>query len=169
MTENMIEALNKQVNRELYSSYLYLGMAAYFENKNLQGFSGWMRIQAQEEMTHAMKIYDFILDRGGKVVLLPIEAPESVWESPLEVFEATYEHEKAVTKMINDLVKLSIDTNDYATHAFLQWFVTEQVEEEASVGGVLEKLKLAGDSSGLLFLDAELGKRPINASLSQAE
>lgn len=159
MDNEMIKALNTQVNKELYSAYLYLGMAAYFEDVNLKGFAAWMHLQAQEEVSHAMKIYNFILDRGDKVKLLAIDEPPQAWKSPLEIFQASYEHEQKVTRMIHDLVVLATKLNDYATQNFLQWFVAEQVEEEASVLEIVEKLKLSGDASGLLFLDAELGKR----------
>lgn len=159
LNDEMIQALNVQVNKEIYSAYLYLSMAAYFTSTNLKGFANWMQIQAQEEMTHAMKIYDYILGHGARVKLLPIEAPPNDWKNPLAVFKLTYEHEQKVTQMINNLVALAIKLNDYATHSFLQWFVTEQVEEEASAAELMEKLQLAGDTSALLFLDAELAKR----------
>ncbi|MGD9153807.1 MAG: ferritin [Gammaproteobacteria bacterium] len=159
MQKEMIDALNTQVNKELYSAYLYLGMVSYFEEVNLKGFAAWMRMQSQEEIMHAMKIYNHVLERGGKAKLLAIDEPPQAWKSPLEIFQAAYEHEQKVTKMINDLVTLAVKLNDYATQNFLQWFVAEQVEEESSVSEVVERLKLAGDKSGLLFLDAELGKR----------
>jgi ferritin len=161
MNDKMLAALNEQVNKEFYSAYLYLGMAVFFEQNNLKGFANWMRVQSREETTHAMKIYDYILSRGGEVSLSAIDAPQQDWSSPIKVFIATYEHEKKVTQMINNLVKLADEVNDYAARAFLMWFVTEQVEEEANASEILEKLKLAGDSSGLLFLDAELSKRQI--------
>ena len=160
MKEKMLNALNEQVNKELYSAYLYLSMAAYFEQMNLKGFAHWMRKQFQEEQEHAMKIYDFIFERGDRVHLLPIDAPEHDWKSPQTVFENTYQHEKKVTKMIHDLVALSIEEKDYATQTFLQWFVTEQVEEEANASDILQKLKLCTDHpSAILFIDAELTKR----------
>lgn len=167
MQKEMIDALNTQVNKELYSAYLYLGMVSYFEHVNLKGFAAWMRVQSQEEVTHAMKIYDYVLERGGKVKLLAIDEPPQSWKSPLGIFEAAYEHEQKVTKMINDLVTLAIKLNDYATQNFLQWFVAEQVEEESSASEVVEKLKFAGDKSGLLFLDAELGKRKTEAATEE--
>jgi ferritin len=165
----MIKALNTQVNKELYSAYLYLGMAAYFTDANLHGFATWMRLQAQEEIMHAMKIYNFVLERGGKVKLLAIDEPPQAWKSPLEIFQASYEHEKKVTKMIDDLVILATKLNDHATQNFLQWFVAEQVEEESSVLEVVERLKLAGDTAGLLFLDAELSKRTPPATTTSNE
>ena len=154
------DALNKQLNAELYSSYLYLSMAAYLESQNLKGMAHWMRIQAQEENLHAMKFFDFINERGGKVVLTQIDAPKTEWSSPLDVFEDTCKHESKVTGLINELVDLSLSEKDHAANAFLQWFVTEQVEEEASVQEIAGKLKLVGDRGGMLFmLDRELGQR----------
>jgi ferritin len=159
----MEEALNQQLNAELYSSYLYLSMAAYFESTDLSGFANWMRVQAQEELTHAMKFYDYIVQRGGRVILTTIEAPPSEWESPLSVFEQVYEHEKTVTGLINQLVDLAVSETDHASNNFLQWFVEEQVEEEESSGGVLQKVRLVGaDPGGLYMLDSKLGQRVFN-------
>lgn len=159
LSERMQEALNKQVNAELYSSYLYLSMSAYFSAKNLPGFASWMKCQAQEEVVHAMKIHKHVLGRGGRAILLPIEGPPTEWESPRAVFEATYSHEQKVTGLINGLVDRAKEENDPTTVDFLQWFVEEQEEEEESASGVLEKVKLAGDDAGLLMLDQELAKR----------
>jgi len=161
MIKDKIEkALNKQINEELYSAYLYLGMSADFEERNLHGFARWMQIQAQEEMGHAMKIYGFIHERGGIVDLTTVKGPEQKFESPLEAFEAAYEHEQHITDCINKLVDLAVKEGDHATQIFLQWFVNEQVEEEASADEVVQKLKLAGDHTGALFmLDRELGAR----------
>ena len=160
MDEKMLKALNTQINKEFYSAYLYLAMSAYFEDNNLKGFACWMKVQAQEEMSHGMKIYNHIIERGGKVELFAIDLPKGVWNSPLEVFKASYDHEKKVTKMIHDLLALAVEINDYATIVFLHWFVTEQVEEEASALEIVEKLKLIDNNSpAILFLDAELGKR----------
>jgi len=158
--KKMQEALNKQLNAEYYSSYLYLSMAAYFESMNLKGFANWMRIQTQEEMVHVMKFYDYLIERGGKVTLSPIEGPPIKWSSPLAAFENAYQHEQKVTGLINDLVNLAIAEQDHATNNFLQWFVSEQVEEEASADEVVQKLKLIGkDSGGLFMLDRELAQR----------
>lgn len=158
--EKMQGALNKQLNAELYSSYLYLSMAAHFQSANLDGFANWMRVQAREELMHAMKFYDYIDERAGRVVLHPVEAPPSEWDSPLAVFENVYRHEQGVTGMINKLVDLAIEASDHATNNFLQWFVAEQVEEEASVDEVVQKLKLvADDPSGLFMIDRELAQR----------
>jgi ferritin len=160
LSDNMQAALNKQLNAELYSGYLYLSMNAYFKALNLDGFANWMYYQAQEELTHGMKFYDFINQRGGQVSLAQIEAPPTSWESPLAVFEATLAHEQKVTGMINDLMEVALSERDHATQIFLQWFVSEQVEEEESVGGVLEQLKLMGPAKGGLFMiDRELAKR----------
>jgi len=160
LSEKMENALNGQLNAELYSAYLYLSMNAYFKSVNLDGFANWMYYQAQEEVTHGMKFYDFINSRGGRVKLSQIDAPATEWNSPLAVFEATLEHEQKVTGLINDLVELALEEHDHATNIFLQWFVSEQVEEEESVGGVLEQLRLMGEAKGGLFMiDRELAKR----------
>jgi ferritin len=154
------EALNKHANAEFYSSYLYLSMSAYFQSLNLTGFAGWMRVQAREELSHAMKFYDHVIERGGRVSLLAVETPQPQWDSPLAVFEDAYRHEQKVTGLINQLVDEAVQTKDHATNAFLQWFVTEQVEEEASVETIVQKLKLVGGAPGGLFMiDHELGKR----------
>jgi len=156
----MLDSLNNQLNAELYSSYLYLSMAAYFESKDLQGFGHWMRVQAQEELFHGMKFYDYIKDRGGKVNLKAIEGPPTNWDSPSAPFEHALNHEKKVTGLINDLVNLAIEEKDHATNNFLQWFVKEQVEEEASADEVVQKLKLTGGKgNGLFMLDQELSQR----------
>ena len=128
LNQEMEEQLNEQINAELYSAYLYQAMAAYFEDEDLDGFANWMDIQAQEELSHARKIYDFINERGGRVKLKAIEAPQNEWDSPLNAFEDAYAHEQKITKMIDDLVNLAIEENDHAANSFLQWFVDEQVE-----------------------------------------
>jgi ferritin len=154
------DAMNEQVKNEFYAAYQYLSMAAYCESENLPGFAHWMRTQAQEETQHAMKFYDFILDRNGRVVLQAVEEPVVEFGSPLEVFERALEHEQRVTAMINDLYGLAVRENDYASQTFMQWFVTEQVEEEKNAGDVVETLKMIGDRSEALFLlDRELGRR----------
>jgi len=160
ITKKIETALSQQVNAELYSSYLYLSMQAYFQELNLTGFSNWMSIQTKEELVHATKIYNFINERGAKVTLTAIDCPPTDWKSPLEVFQVTYEHEQKVTGLINDLVNLAIEEKDHATNTFLQWFVNEQVEEEASALEVLQKLKLVkDDSSGLFMIDNDLAQR----------
>ncbi|MBN1324430.1 MAG: ferritin [Methanotrichaceae archaeon] len=158
----MLEALNRQVNAELYSSYLYLSMSAYFESIGLKGFANWMRVQAQEEMMHAIKFYDYIVSRGGKVRLMQIDAPPTEWVSPLKVFEEVYAHEQKVTGLIHSLVDLAISRKDHATNNMLQWFVTEQVEEEASAEEIRQKVSLVSGERGigvLYMLDKELGLR----------
>ena len=168
LKEEIQKAINDQINAEIYSSYLYLSMKSYFQSISLGGFATWMHSQIQEELMHSMKFYDFVAERGARVVLNTIEKPESEWESPLAAFEHILKHEQLVSSLINDLMELAIKEKDHATQIFLQWFVSEQVEEEASVGEVVDKLKLIQDNpSGLFLLDAELGKRVF--TLSPAE
>jgi ferritin len=156
----MQEALNKQINAEIYSAYLYLSMSAHFQSVNLAGFANWMRVQWQEELAHALKFYDYVNERGGRVVLQPVEAPPSAWDSPLALFEHVHQHEQKVTGMINKLVDLAVEIRDHATNNVLQWFVAEQVEEEASADEVVQKLKLVGgDPSALFMIDRELAQR----------
>jgi ferritin len=158
--KKMVEALNKQLNREIYSAYLYMSMSAYSTYIGLKGFANWFMVQYEEEMGHAMRIYDYINDQGGKVKLMAIEQPPTKFESPLGMFERTLEHEKFVTKCINDLVELANKEKDHATSTFLQWFVTEQVEEEANDNEIISKLKLVGEKgSGLFMVDRELAAR----------
>ena len=154
------EAMNAHLNQELYSAYLYLSMAAYCESINLPGMGHWMRIQAEEERTHALKFFEYIIDRGGRVVLQAIEQPPVEFGSPLDVFEQALRHEQEVTVAINGLVGRVAGANDYASQAFLQWFVTEQVEEEKTATQVVETLKMIGDNKvALLMLDRELAQR----------
>ena len=156
----MQDAMNEQINKELYSSYLYLSMAAYFEDKNLMGFAHWMRLQADEEREHGMKFYDFILDRGGRVYLKGIDGPGTDWKSNLEVAEEVAAHEAKVTKSINDLYELALKENDYASQVMLQWFISEQVEEEKNAGELVAKLKMIEDKgTAVLMLDHRLSKR----------
>ncbi|MFC1781316.1 ferritin [Planctomycetota bacterium] len=160
LSKKMDEALNGQVNAEMYSAYLYLSMESFFVSLNLNGCANWMRVQAQEEMSHGMKIYDFINERGGRVVLKPIEGPPTEWNSPLAVFEAIYKHEQKVTGLINGLVDLAIAEKDHATNSFLQWFVNEQVEEEASADAIVQQMKMMEKAPGGMFmLDRELSQR----------
>jgi len=160
MGERLQETINEQINKELYSAYLYLSMSAYCEAEGLSGFAVWMRAQAQEEVGHAMRFFDHVNARGGRVVLKAIEVPPPIWKSPLEMFEQVLEHERKVTGMINRLYQLALGENDYATQIELQWFITEQVEEEESACAVVEQLKRIGDQPmGLLMLDRELGQR----------
>jgi ferritin len=156
----VLEALNNQVNAELDSAYLYLSMAAWFESKNFRGMARWMRTQSHEEWGHGMKIYDFIVSRSGRVRLAAVDTPKADWDSVTAIFEDSYKHECKVTGLINGLMKLAESESDFATRALLQWFVTEQVEEEAQVEFIVEKLKLMGESNIALFmLDEALGKR----------
>jgi ferritin len=160
LSKTMEETLNRQVNREFYSAYLYLAMSAYFESAGMKGFAQWMRIQSKEERMHGEKIYDYILARGGKIALGDIEAPRAKWTSAGKVFEEVVSHEQKVTGMIHALVDLAIREKDHASFEMLQWFVKEQVEEEASTGDVLNQINVLGDVVGHLFwLDHQLGKR----------
>lgn len=160
LSDRMEKALNQQVNAELYSAYLYLAMSSYFKSVNLNGFARWMEVQTLEELSHAMKFYHFINDRGKQALMSAIEAPPATWGSPLAAFEHVYEHEQKVTGLINSLVNLALDDKDHATNNFLQWFVGEQVEEESSANDVVQKLKLIQEGQGGLFLlDQELGRR----------
>ncbi len=160
MDSKIESAFNEQLNAELFSSYLYLSMAAYFGSQNLKGMALWMRMQAQEENMHGMKFFDFINERGGKVTLAKIKEPKTEWSSPLDVFEDTCAHESKVTGLINGLVDLSLSEKDHAANGFLQWFVTEQVEEEAAAQEIRGKLKLVSDNPVAIFMiDQELGQR----------
>ena len=156
----MQDAMNEQINKELFSSYLYLSMAAYFGDKNLPGFANWMRIQADEERGHAMKFYDFILERGGRVLLKAIDAPKTDWTSSLEVAEEVAAHEAKVTASINALYELALKEKDYPAQEMLQWFISEQVEEEKNAAEIVANLKLI-DARGtaVLMLDHRLAKR----------
>jgi ferritin len=160
LSEKMEKALNDQINAELYSAYLYLSMAAYFDSAGLDGFANWMRIQFQEEQLHAMKLFDFVTERGGRVVLGAIDKPKMEWDSALAVFEDTFAHEQKVTGLIAKLVDLARKESDHATDSFLQWFVAEQVEEEASADKVRQSVKMIGDAgNGLYMLDREMAQR----------
>ena len=170
MNAKIQKAFNKQINEELYSSYLYLSMSAYFEAENLKGMANWMRVQAQEELTHAMKFFHFIYDRDGKVTLTELRAPKVKWTSPLNAFEDALSHEKKISAFINDLVDLSLKESDHAANTFLQWFVNEQVEEEASAKEIVDKLKFAGDNKVTLFMmDNELGQRVFTPPAAEAD
>lgn len=160
MDKKLEKAFNDQIKNELYSSYLYLSMAAYFESKNLARFSHWMKIQAKEENSHAMKIFDFLADRGARIVLEEITQVPTDFSSALEVFEETLKHEKKVTELINQLYELSKKLGDNASSIFLQWFITEQIDEEKNATVILETLKaIKSDSAALIMLDRELAKR----------
>ena len=160
MSQTMQDALNEQMKHEFYSSYLYLSMSAYCDGMNLPGLARWMRAQAQEETRHALKIFDHLLDRGGKVELYELGRPPAQFSSPREVFEQAHQHEQQVTAMINKVYGLAMDERDFASRVFLDWFVQEQVEEEKTSGLLAEQLRMVGeDRPGLLMLDRELGQR----------
>ncbi len=160
ISEKIQQAFNDQVNAELFSAYLYLSMHHYFQAEGLPGFANWMYVQTLEEMTHAQKFFDFVNERNGRVILKAIETPQSEWESPLDAFKDALKHEEYITGQINDLLKLSRDENDYAAESFLKWFIDEQVEEEASVQEIIDKLKLMAESGhGLYIIDRELAQR----------
>ncbi|MBD3268048.1 ferritin [bacterium] len=160
MKPKVLGAFNEQINAEMYSAYLYYAMAQYFEDISLGGFAAWMKSQAQEEMMHAVKFVEYVNERDGRVKLKAIEEPQYEWDSPLAAFEAVLEHEKKVTALINDLVALAMEEKDNASYSFLQWFVNEQVEEEATARDIIDDLKLVGDDkSGLFMLNRELGQR----------
>ncbi len=160
INKEMEKAINDQINAELYSAYLYLSMSAYFESISLKGFANWMRVQAMEEQTHVKRFYDYLLDRGGRVILSEIKAPPVEWDSPLAAFEHLLEHEQYVTSLINNLVDLAIRLKDHATNSFLKWFVDEQVEEEASADEIIQSLRLNENNPGGLFLiDKDLAQR----------
>jgi len=159
--ESIEKSINDQINAELYSAYLYLSMAADFADKGYEGMEQWMRAQAREEKEHAMRFFDYLQERGGRVKLEAIEKPKEEWESPLEAFEEALEHEKYVTERINEMADLAEKEKDRATLNMLQWFIDEQVEEEDSTETIVNKLKMVEDSpSGLMMLDSKLGERP---------
>lgn len=160
MNKKLQDALNTQINNEMYSAYLYLGMAAYCESKNLPGFSHWLKIQAKEETAHAMKFFEFLNDRGVRVTLQAIPQPPAEFSSAQDVFEKTLGHERKVTAMIDRLYAIAQETQDNASEVFLQWFINEQVEEEKNATVVVETMKMIKpDSAALIMLDRELAKR----------
>ena len=160
ISKKMEDAINDQIAAEYYSAHLYLAMSAYFAAVDLPGFANWMRVQYQEEMFHAEKFFDYVIERDGRAVLKAYDAPPKEWKSTLDVIEETYRHEQKVTGLINNLTDLAIAEKDHAAQIFLQWFVNEQVEEEASVKSIIQQLKLLGDSkAGLFQVDRELGQR----------
>lgn len=154
------DAMNEQIKNELYSAYLYLSMVAHFEAVNLPGFAHWMRMQSNEEVAHAMKFFDFINERGGRVELKAIEQPPVEWGSPLDIFESALNHEQKVTAMINNIYEIAVAQKDYASQNMLQWFIDEQVEEEKSAGDIVETLKMFGErDTVVLLMDRQLGER----------
>jgi ferritin len=160
LSRTIQDALNEHMNQEFYASYLYLSMSAYCEEMNLPGFAYWMRTQSQEEYSHAMKMFDFIVEQKGRVILHPIDQPTIEFHSPLDLMQQTLEHERHVTRLINQLYELAVREKDYPTQVHLQWFVTEQVEEEKVASNIVEQLKMIGGrGDALLLLDRELAKR----------
>jgi len=159
ISKKMEKAFNEQIKWEYYSAYLYLSLSSYFTSLGLPGFANWMDVQFQEEQFHARRMFDYVNEKGGRAILQAIDAPPSVWKAPLAAFDFALKHEYAVTKRINDLMTMAQKENDHSSAIFLQWFVTEQVEEEASFGDTVNKLKLVGDGSGLFMLDRELAAR----------
>jgi len=160
LTKALLDAINEQIKQELYSSYLYLAMSADCETKNLPGFARWLKVQSQEENSHAMKLYDYVHERGGRVMLCGIDQPPAEFKSPIELFKQVLEHEKKITGLINHLHELALRENDYATQIELQWFIKEQVEEEKNATDIVEQLKLVQDHPmGILMMDRQLGSR----------
>ncbi|MDA8422510.1 MAG: ferritin [Nitrospiraceae bacterium] len=160
LTKKVEEALNEQLNRELYSAYLYMSISSSCTNRGLKGFANWFMVQYHEEMLHAMKFYEYINLQGGRVALKALAQPPSEFSSPLEMFNKTLEHEQFITKSINDLVELSISEKDHATQIFLHWYVTEQVEEESNDNEILAQLRIIrDDAQALMMLDRELAAR----------
>lgn len=166
LKKKLQDALNTQINEELFSAYLYASMRAYFESLNLSGFSNWMRIQVEEELFHARKFMGYLFERGGDVKLKAIKEPQAKWASPLDAFEAAYKHECHITECINKLSTLALNEDDHATRIFLEWFVTEQVEEEANADGIVQQLRMVKDAPGGLFmLNREAGQRVVSPTI----
>ena len=170
ISNKMQNAINDQVAAEFFSAHLYLSMAAYLESIDLPGLANWMRIQYQEEVSHGMKMFEYVIERDGRAVVKAFEAPQSEWDGPLNVFQAVLEHEQKVTGLINNLMDLALAEKDHAASIFLQWFVNEQVEEEATAKGIGQQLKMLGDSkAGLFQIDRELGQRVFTPPAGAAE
>lgn len=160
VSQEIQDGINAQIGRELHAAYVYLGMMTYFESRSLTGFGHWMRLQAREEVAHAMRLVEFLLDRGGTVELRAIDRPEVDFEGPLDVMKAALAHEQKVTASINELYALAVRGNDYPAQVLMQWFISEQVEEEKAAGEIVDQLELAGGSaSALLVLDGRLAER----------
>ena len=169
ISKTLEKAINQQINKELYSEYLYVSVQAWFADQNLDGFANWMQVQGQEEHFHAMKFFNYLIERGGSVELLAIAKPPKTFTKPLKAFQMALEHEQFITKSINELMDLAIKEKDHASRSFLQWYVDEQVEEEASVDKVIQKLKMVGDNSqGLFMIDNELGTRVYTPPATEA-
>lgn len=160
ISDKMIAAINEQINKEIFSEYMYISMQAWLADQNLDGMANWMDAQAQEEHFHAMKFFNYLIERGAKVQLKAIAAPPVDFKSPLKVFQESLDHEKFVSESINELMDLAIKEKDHATKSFLQWFIDEQVEEEASVDRVVNMLKMVGENGhGIMMIDRELAQR----------
>ncbi len=165
VTQRIQDALNEQISVEIYSSHLYMAMSAYFESLDLAGFANWMMVQAKEELLHVDKLFAFIAERGGRVVLGAIDAPPEEWANPLDAFSAAYEHEQGISEKINDLVALAVEENDRASESFLRWFVDEQVEEEASVDRLVKMLRMSeGQPAAMFMIDRDLAARLLVAA-----
>ena len=164
LSDRLQDAINRQINNELYSAHLYLSMSAYFESLDLNGFAHWMKMQFEEETAHALKLFDYVNDRDGRVVLHAIEQPQIEFESAHSVMRRALEHERLITSMINDLYALAISERDYPTHVLLEWFVSEQVEEEKVLNEIVTHMDLIGnDGTGLLIMDQRLASRTADA------
>lgn len=160
ITPKMVAAINDQINFEIYSSYIYLSMSAYFHDRDMPGAANWMRIQAQEELVHAVMMFNYLVEREGRALMAPVKGPENEWASPLAAFEDALAHERIVTGRINAIMDLAMSESDHATAQFYQWFVKEQVEEESKAKAIVQQLKLAGkDGQGLLLIDRDLATR----------
>ena len=170
LSKKIEAAFNNQLNAELYSGYLYLSMASWFERMNLKGFAHWLKVQTQEETVHALKFYNYLIDRGAAVKMMAIEGPVTDWETPLILFKSVYKHEQKVTSLINNLMDLALAEKDHASKVFIDWFVNEQVEEESNASQVVEKLKMVGtETSALYVLDKEMGARIFNLPIDMTE
>lgn len=168
ISKKLIKAINEQINKELFSEYLYISMQAWFANQNLDGMAAWMDAQGKEERFHAMKFFNYLIERGGKVELKAIATPTVEFDNPLKAFKMALEHEQFITKSINELMDLAIKENDHATRSFLQWYVDEQVEEEASVDKIVNMLKMVGENGhGIMMIDRELGQRTFSAPATE--
>lgn len=169
LNQKVEEVLNKQINAEFWSAYLYLSMSAYFQHRGLKGFANWMRVQYQEELSHANKLFDYINERGGRVALEAIVDVDTDWDDLLDVFTNTYDHECKVTEMINNCIDVAVEVKDHATTTMLQWFVNEQVEEEATALEIIEQIRLVGESGQAIFLlDKEFAGRTFVDSTQSA-
>jgi len=160
INKRVADAINEQINAEMYSAYLYLSMSAYFEEQSLSGFANWMRIQFEEEQFHGLKLFNYLSERGGRVTLEAIEKPKTTWANMTEVFEETLKHERHVTSLINNLMNIALEESDHATASFLKWYIDEQVEEEAAAESILTQLKfIGGQGNAILMLDREFAAR----------